>query len=205
MAGAVDLSIATTDDREAGPIGWAAVLRYGEHVKEVSGVLSIKMPGQTPILLVAAHALEALKRPSRVEIHAAATKPQVSDERYRLAERQHEVKWVRSTGEEADAVRAETLARQARPEPDGRCRHDLIIDQCWECRSRPDGLPGRVAVTSGGSVFHVAAGCAALHDGWRQVDRRGGTPSDLRWVPIADALATGRGGCEVCCAKLSLP
>lgn len=88
--------------------------------------------------------------------------------------------------------------------PETRCVHDLFLDQCWTCRPTRVQLPERVAVTSGGAVFHIADHCAALHDGWRSVKRRGGRPGDLAWIPIADALAEGRGGCEVCCAHLDL-
>jgi hypothetical protein len=87
-------------------------------------------------------------------------------------------------------------------DPQARCRHDLIRAQCWECRSRRAKLPGRVAVTSGGTVFHVAEDCQALHDGWRKTSRRGGSLSDLTWVPTGNALAEGRGSCVECCAHL---
>jgi ribonuclease HI len=51
-----------------GPGGWGAILIYGEHRKEISG-------GENPTtnnrmeLLAAISALEALKRPSPVELH----------------------------------------------------------------------------------------------------------------------------------------
>src|SRR5262249_12799204 len=85
-----------------------------------------------------------------------------------------------------------------------RCVHDLVRSLCWQCRPRRTELPDRVAITPGGAVCHLLTHCAALREGWRQVSRRGGSPGDLTWVPIADALAAGRGGCEVCCAHLDL-
>jgi hypothetical protein len=87
---------------------------------------------------------------------------------------------------------------------DCRSKHDLVAAQCSGCRPGRGGLPARVAITSGGSVFHTVEQCEALHMGWRQVSRRGGSISDLRWVPITNALTEGRGGCEVCCAHLNL-
>jgi hypothetical protein len=93
---------------------------------------------------------------------------------------------------------------QAAVEPLARCVHDLVRNECIDCRPVRPGLPARVAITSGGAVFHIAKQCEGLHDGWRRLSRSGGTPSDLVWVPIADALAAGRGSCEKCCAHLDL-
>jgi hypothetical protein len=111
----------------------------------------------------------------------------------------------RTTPQQArDSSTRDSVDRERAADPQARCVHDLIRAQCWECRSQRAKLPDRVAVTSGGSVFHLADHCEALNDGWRQISRRGGTPSELVWVPTADALAEGRGGCEVCCAHLDL-
>lgn len=51
-----------------GPGGWAAVLRYGEHVKELSGAEPATTNNRME-LTAAVQALSALKRPSRVVLH----------------------------------------------------------------------------------------------------------------------------------------
>jgi hypothetical protein len=94
------------------------------------------------------------------------------------------------------------IPRTPVPERETRCRHDLVTDQCWQCRPTATALPARVKVTAGGRVFHLDASCTALHDGWRKLERHGGTRSELRSVPSADALAQGLGACEVCCHGL---
>jgi hypothetical protein len=92
---------------------------------------------------------------------------------------------------------------QAASDPLARCIHDLVRNECVDCRPARPGLPARVAMTSGGAVFHISQQCEGLHDGWRLLSRSGRTPSDLVWVPIADALASGRGSCEKCCGHLT--
>ena len=146
-------------------------------------------------------------------------------QRLAAAVERHHVEWIWVKGHAGhrDNERADALANRGMLEATGqmaspsvprqvpppatrnaRCRHDLLHDECWDCRPRGPGLPASVAITSGGVVFHLVDQCQALQDGWRHVSRRGGTPSDLTWVPLADALAAGRGGCEVCCAHLDL-
>jgi ribonuclease HI len=51
-----------------GPGGWAALLIYGEHQKELSGRFR-QTTNNRMELRAAIEALEALKRPSRVELH----------------------------------------------------------------------------------------------------------------------------------------
>ena len=51
-----------------GPGGWGAILRYGEAVKEMSGGEPLTTNNRME-LLAAINALEALKRPSKVDLH----------------------------------------------------------------------------------------------------------------------------------------
>jgi len=51
-----------------GPGGWAAVLKYGEHVRELSGAEAATTNNRME-LTAAIRALSALKRPSRVRLH----------------------------------------------------------------------------------------------------------------------------------------
>jgi ribonuclease HI len=51
-----------------GPGGWGAILRYGETVKEMSGGEAVTTNNRME-LLAAINALEALKRPSAVDLH----------------------------------------------------------------------------------------------------------------------------------------
>ena len=51
-----------------GPGGWGAVLRYGEHERELTGSANPTTNNRME-MLAAISALEALKRPSRVHIH----------------------------------------------------------------------------------------------------------------------------------------
>lgn len=203
----VDIHIAGVCAEESGLGGWGAVLRYGEHVKELEGGESGPTTGHQMTLTAAAEALTQLTRSAAVRLHVAVDVESASgsddtDLRQRLddALQRHRVDWVRVG--EADVARAAALARQGMPVV-ARCVHELVVDQCWECRPRrAQDLPARVAITRAGAVFHILEACSALHDGWRQVDRRGAVRGDLIWVPTADALAAGRGACEVCCADL---
>ena len=108
----------------------------------------------------------------------------------------HQVEWIWVKGHAGhrDNERADALANRGMLEAAGRqvpppstrnvrCRHDLLRDECRECRPRRPDLPASVAITSAGTVFHLVDHCQALGDGWRHVSRRGGTPSDLTWVP----------------------
>jgi hypothetical protein len=158
-------------------------------------------------LTAAAAALGRLTRPASVRIHADQTViGRHADLRSRLASaaQPHQVAWTGSADPGAGGERADALARtrlvQATQRLDSRCVHELVTRQCWQCRPKAGTRPDRVAVTSGGAVFHLSEGCTALHDGWRSIERRGGVRSELTWVATVDALATGRGACEVCCA-----
>jgi ribonuclease HI len=51
-----------------GPGGWGAILRYGDSVKELSGGEAVTTNNRME-LLAAINALEALKRPSTVDLH----------------------------------------------------------------------------------------------------------------------------------------
>jgi ribonuclease HI len=51
-----------------GPGGWAAILRYGGHEKELSGRFRLTTNNRME-LRAAIEALEAIKRPFRVELH----------------------------------------------------------------------------------------------------------------------------------------
>ena len=51
-----------------GPGGWGALLRYGEHERELTGSANPTTNNRME-MLAAISALEALKRPSRVHIH----------------------------------------------------------------------------------------------------------------------------------------
>ncbi|GAA4599199.1 hypothetical protein GCM10023107_47610 [Actinoplanes octamycinicus] len=160
------------------------------------------------LLTAVAEALALLTRPVAVHVHADQTiVGRHRDLRSRLtsAAQRHQVRWVEEvTTSGAAAERADALARtgllEATQQLDSRCVHDLITRQCWQCRPSAGTRPERVAVTSGGSVFHLSEGCAALNHGWRRIERRGGVQSDLTWVPTVDAITAGRGACEVCCA-----
>jgi hypothetical protein len=160
------------------------------------------------LLTAVAEALDRLTRPVAVHIHADQTnmgRHRDFKSRLTAAAQQHQVQWVgEATSSDPGAERASALAETGRHEAtqwlNSRCVHDLITLQCWQCRPSAGTRPERVAVTSGGAVFHLSEGCAALHDGWRRIERRGGVRSDLTWVPIVDAVAAGRGACEVCCA-----
>jgi ribonuclease HI len=198
--GVVDVYIAGVRDGDRGPAGWGAVLRYGTAIRELKG--SEPAPGSPDELLstAATAALAALTRPARVRLHAepavlrsASTGP-------------HRVVCAGVQEDGPDQARAVALAREELDEAvrdrDARCLHDLVRNQCWQCRPRSGNLPDRVKVTSGGSVFHLSEGCAALHDGWRQLERRGGIRSDLTSIPTVDALARGLGACEDCCRGL---
>ncbi|WP_073257319.1 hypothetical protein [Cryptosporangium aurantiacum] len=88
---------------------------------------------------------------------------------------------------------------------DERCIHDLPISQCADCRAQALGYPRRVAITAGGSVFHLDANCDGLRDGQGSVRRRGGVPADLTWVPIGEVFSKGRGSCKRCCSHLPPP
>jgi ribonuclease HI len=199
--------VAGVCDSDRGPGGWGAVLLWGAHSRELFGAELAPTTGERMLLKAAIEALNRLKRPESVILHAdRAVVDRHLDLRSLLASaaRPHDVVWrgVISSGPE-DAL-AVTLARRglldALQKLDSRCVHDLITRQCWQCRPKFSSIPDRVAVTAGGAVYHLSEDCGALRDGCRSIERRGGVRAELNWVPTVDALAAGRGACEVCCA-----
>ena len=121
-----------------GPGGWGAILRYGEVVKELNGGEPVTTNNRME-LLAAINALEALKRPSRVELHTdsqyvkngimtwihgwkrngwrTADKKPVKNvelwQRLDAALKQHEVRWhwVKGHAGHPENERADQLAR----------------------------------------------------------------------------------------------
>ena len=204
---AVDVFPAGVCDGDRGPGGWGAVLQYGSHSREFHGTELAPTSSDRMLLTAVAEALDQLNRPVAVRVHAdPAVVGRHRDLRSRLtaAARQHQVQWVgeatSGTGVERAGTLAQTSLLEAKQQLDSRCVHDLVTRQCWQCRPSAGTRPERVAVTSGGAVFHLSEGCTALNDGWRRIERSGGVRSDLTWVPTIDAITAGRGACEVCCA-----
>ncbi|MEV6631577.1 hypothetical protein AB0M54_12580 [Actinoplanes sp. NPDC051470] len=204
---AVDVFPAGVCDGDRGPGGWAAVLQYGSRTREFHGAELLPTSSDRMLLTAVAEALDQLTRPVAVRVHAdPAVVGRHRDLRSRLAaaSRPHQVRWVgeatSGTGVERAGALAQTGLLEAMQQLDSRCVHDLVTRQCWQCRPLAGTRPERVAVTSGGAVFHLSQGCTALNDGWRRIERSGGVRSDLTWVPTVDAITAGRGACEVCCA-----
>jgi ribonuclease HI len=203
---AVDVFPAGVCDGNRGPGGWGVVLQYGSRSREVHGAELAPTSSDRMLLTAVAEALDRLTRPVAVHVHAdQAIVGRHRDLRSRLttAAQRHQVRWVGEAASGGGAERAGALARtgllEATHQLDSRCVHDLIIRQCWQCRPSASMRPERVAVTSGGAVFHLSEDCTALNDGWRRIERRGGVRSDLTWVPTVDAITAGRGACEICC------
>lgn len=124
-----------------GPGGWAAILRYGETERELSGAAPDTTNNRME-LTAAIHALEALKRPCRVVLHTdseyvrngisrwingwvrnnwrnAARDPVANMElwqRLLAAAKPHQVEWRWVRGHAGDAMneRADRLATAAR-------------------------------------------------------------------------------------------
>lgn len=206
---AVDIFVAGMCDGGVGPGGWGAVLRYGEHIRELNGIELAPTTSERMTLTAAANALARLSRPVSVRLHAdraAVGRHLDIGAGLASAARSHQVAWVGASDSGTERTRAGDLARngllEARKKLAARCVHDLVIRQCWQCRPKAGANPNRVAITHGGAVFHIHEGCAALHRGWQRVEWRGGAPDDLRWVSTVDALAAGRGACRNCCAAL---
>ncbi|GAA2239804.1 hypothetical protein GCM10010430_21430 [Kitasatospora cystarginea] len=72
------------------------------------------------------------------------------------------------------------------------------MGQCGHCKPVPRGLCASVYTTRGGSVFHRSESCEALHDGQRRAARFGREVHTPERVPVADAMARGRGACIRC-------
>ena len=123
-----------------GPGGWGAVLRYGSHQRELSGADPATTNNRME-LMAAISALEALKKPCRVDLHTdsqylrdgvmsylarwkqngwrTADKKPVKNidlwQRLDAAMRQHQIRWHWLRGHAGHALneRADLLARQA--------------------------------------------------------------------------------------------
>jgi ribonuclease HI len=129
-----------------GPGGWSAILRYGAHVKELSGY-EAETTNNRMELTAAAAALEALKRPTKVVLHTDseylrqgitkwvhgwvrnnwrnAAKDPVANyalwQRVLAAAKPHAIEWRWVKGHSGDAMneRADVLATRAREERGG--------------------------------------------------------------------------------------
>jgi len=109
-------------------------------------------------------------------------------QRLEAAAKRHQIEWIWVKGhagdpgnERADALAnrgiLDAIARGGPPatgdppvvQPAVDPRHAAYTTssakQCWECRSARTKPPDRVAITSGGVVFHLDEQCEALHDG----------------------------------------
>ena len=123
-----------------GPGGWAAILTWGDRCKEISGGEALTTNNRME-LMAAIAALEALKRPSQVELHTdsvyvkngitgwihgwkkngwrtADKKPVKNEELWRRldeARRIHDIdwRWVKGHAGHAENERADELARLA--------------------------------------------------------------------------------------------
>lgn len=123
-----------------GPGGWAAVLAYGEHTREISGGAAATTNNRME-LLAAIEALRALKQPCSVQFHTdseylkngvtkwvrgwkrngwktSAKKPVKNEDLWRALDveaRRHEVKWHWVKGHAGDAgnERCDVLANEA--------------------------------------------------------------------------------------------
>jgi ribonuclease HI len=139
-AGVVDVFTDGACSGNPGPGGWGAVLRYGDHEKELSGFAAATTNNRMEMMAAIA-ALEALKRPSRVRLHTdsqylrdgitryihawkargwkTADKKPVKNidlwQRLEAALQRHQVEWfwVRGHSGHAENERADALARAA--------------------------------------------------------------------------------------------
>ena len=75
--------------------------------------------------------------------------------------------------------------------------HDLLPSQCAACAPPPGGLPVRVYLTKGGSVFHRSRSCGGLQDGQRYAARLGMNTHPVELIPLS-AVRDRLGACEVC-------
>lgn len=125
-----------------GPGGWGAILRSGEHEKEISGG-EVATTNNRMEIMAAIRALESLKRPSTVVLHTdsrylldgvtkwmkrwkangwktADNKPVKNEDLWRALEEaasRHDMswRWVRSHNDHVENERADALARAAIP------------------------------------------------------------------------------------------
>lgn len=126
-----------------GPGGWGAILTYGDKCREISGGEALTTNNRME-LMAAIAALEALNRPSRVELHTdsvyvkngitswihgwkrngwrtADKKPVKNEELWRRldeARQRHDIdwRWVKGHSGHAENERADELAREAMAE-----------------------------------------------------------------------------------------
>lgn len=126
-----------------GPGGWGAILTYGDKCKEISGGEALTTNNRME-LMAAIAALEALTRPSRVELHTdssylkngitawihgwkkngwrtADKKPVKNEELWRRldeARKRHDIdwRWVKGHAGHEENERADELAREAMAE-----------------------------------------------------------------------------------------
>jgi ribonuclease HI len=123
-----------------GPGGWGALLRYGDHVTELSGGEATPTTNNRMELMAAIQALESLTRPSRIRLHTdsaylrngimtwlagwkrnnwrTASKQPVKNEdlwrRLDTASARHEIQWLWVKGHAGDPgnERADALANR---------------------------------------------------------------------------------------------
>lgn len=137
MAALVEIFTDGACSGNPGPGGWGAILRYGEHEKEMSGG-DPETTNNRMELMAAIRALEALKRPSRVRLWTDSTYVQKGMtewlsgwkaknwkkvknvelwQRLEQAAAPHQVewRWVRGHDGHAENERADALARGAIP------------------------------------------------------------------------------------------
>jgi ribonuclease HI len=140
MSNTVDIWTDGACSGNPGPGGWGAVLRYGEREKEMSGGEAATTNNRME-LMAAIEALNALKRPSKVQLHTdskyvmdgvtkwihgwkkngwktADKKPVKNDDLWRKldeANARHDVtwKWVKGHSDNEMNDRADELARKA--------------------------------------------------------------------------------------------
>jgi hypothetical protein len=53
-------------------------------------------------------------------------------------------------------------------------------------------------MTDGGQVLHLDDSCDALKMGQEEIRERGGVPSPIRQISLAEAVETGRRYCRSC-------
>ncbi|MGW6054997.1 hypothetical protein [Streptomyces sp. NPDC055189] len=76
--------------------------------------------------------------------------------------------------------------------------HDLVVQQCVDCASVPEGLVKFVYITAGGAVFHRSPACKALEEGQEYAMDMGMETHPRRRVVLAEATGEGRGACAYC-------
>jgi ribonuclease HI len=121
--------------------------------------------------------------------------------------------WVRGHAGHPDNERADALANRGMREATGqvaspsaprqvpppsmtnvRCRHDLLRDECWECRPRDPGLPASVAIAPGGAFStwsttarHYRTAGAMCHGAAAPPAISRGYPWQTHSEPVAEA------------------